>query len=56
MIIIDRKGDGKFEIEFHSEEYLELKRLAAKYEYTIEFTLFYVIEYGLKKLSDHPYQ
>ena len=56
MITINDNGNGKFEIEFVSEEYIELKKLAAKYEYDIEFTLFYVIEYGLKKLSDNPYK
>lgn len=56
MITIDDKDNGKFEIEFVSEEFIELKKLAAKYEYTLEFTLFYVIEYGLNKLSDDPYR
>ncbi len=56
MITIDDKGDGIFEIEIVSDEYIELKKLAAKYECSMEFALFYVIEYALNKLSDNPYR
>ncbi len=56
MITIDDKGNGNFEIELVSDELIELKKLAMKYEFSLEQTLFYVIEYGINKLSDNPYR
>ena len=56
MIVIELREEDHFDVELVSDELIELKKLAMKYEFSLEQTLFYVIEYGINKLSDNPYR